>query len=128
MYLKYFKSPGPFITGWATMPTGAIPTSTRPVLDRFHDSSKVNALCFMLYALCSMLYALCSMLYALCSMLYALCSMLYALCSMLYFFTTLYGFVDNFSWRLFRRLFMALLTIVCCGFLDDFVDNFFTAF
>jgi hypothetical protein len=28
---------------------------TRPVLDRFHDSSKVNALCSMLYALCSML-------------------------------------------------------------------------
>ncbi len=41
---------------------------TRPVLDRFHDSSKVNALvCFMLYALvCFMLYALvCFMLYAL---------------------------------------------------------------
>ncbi len=35
---------------------------TRPVLDRFHDSSKVNALCFMLYALWFMLYTLCSML------------------------------------------------------------------
>jgi hypothetical protein len=75
---------------------------TRTVLDRFHDSSKDNSQCLMLYALgfmlyalyfklyalCSMLYALCSMLYALCSMLYALCSMLcsmlYALCSMLY--------------------------------------------
>jgi hypothetical protein len=60
------------MTGWPTMPTGAIPTSknnnpdkksennadsnnpdnlcklrsflTRPVLDRFHDSSKVKAL------------------------------------------------------------------------------------
>ncbi len=31
------------------------PLRTRPALDRFHDSSKVNALvCFMLYALCSM--------------------------------------------------------------------------
>jgi hypothetical protein len=26
---------------------------TKTVLDRFHDSSKVNALCSMLYALCS---------------------------------------------------------------------------
>jgi hypothetical protein len=33
---------------------------TRPVLDRFHDSSRVNALCFMLilYALCFILYDL----------------------------------------------------------------------
>ncbi len=36
---------------------------TRPVLDRFHDSSKVNALCSMLCALCSMLYVLCFMLH-----------------------------------------------------------------
>jgi hypothetical protein len=50
---------------------------TRPVLDRLHDSSKVKALGFMLYALCSMLYALCSMLYALCSKLNALCFILY---------------------------------------------------
>ncbi len=57
---------------------------TRPVLDRFHDSSKVNALCFMFYALCSMLYVLCFMFYALCSMLYVRCFMFYALCSMLY--------------------------------------------
>ncbi len=42
---------------------------TRPVLDRFHDSSKVKALSFMLYALCFMHYVLCSMLYALGSML-----------------------------------------------------------
>ncbi len=133
---------------------------TRPALDRFHDSSKVNALvcsmlyalCSMLYALCSMLYALCSMLYALCSMLYALCSMLYALCSMLYalcthtpthaqallknfynfiwicwqffaaaFWTTFYGFVDNFLLRLLRRL---CWQIFCRSFLDNFVDNF----
>ncbi len=66
-------------------PLWAVILKTRLALDRFHDSSKVNALvCSMLYSLCSMLYALCSMLYALCSMLYALCSMLYALCSMLY--------------------------------------------
>ncbi len=58
---------------------------TRPVLDRFHDSSKVNALCFMLYASCSMLHALCFMLFALCSVLCALCSVLCVLCSMLYF-------------------------------------------
>jgi len=32
---------------------------TRPVLDRFHDSSKVKALSFMLYAKCLMLNALC---------------------------------------------------------------------
>ncbi len=50
---------------------------TRPALDRFHDSSKVNALvCFI--SLCSMLYALCSMLYALRSTLYALRFTLYA--------------------------------------------------
>ncbi len=60
------------------------PLPTRPVLDRFHDSSKVNVLCFMLYALCSMLYALYFMLYALCFMLYSLCSVLYAACYMLY--------------------------------------------
>ncbi len=38
---------------------------TRPVLDRFHDSSRVNALCFMLilYALCFILYDLWSVLY-----------------------------------------------------------------
>jgi hypothetical protein len=58
---------------------------TRPVLDRFHDSSKVNAQCCMLYALCFMLYTLCCMLYALCFMICALCSLLYVLCSMLYF-------------------------------------------
>ncbi len=57
---------------------------TRPVLDRFHDSSKVNALSFMLYALCSMLYVPCFMFHALCSMLYVLCFKFYALCSMLY--------------------------------------------
>jgi hypothetical protein len=37
----------------------------------------------------------------------------------------LYGFVDNFWRRLFGRLFMALLTFFCGGFLDDFVDNFY---
>ncbi len=37
---------------------------TRPVLDRFHDSSKVKALSFMLYALCSRLFAKCLMLNA----------------------------------------------------------------
>jgi hypothetical protein len=59
---------------------------TRLVLDPFHDSSKIDAQCLMLYApaLCSRLYDLCFMLYAQCSMLCALCSMLYALCSMLY--------------------------------------------
>jgi hypothetical protein len=50
---------------------------TRPVLDRFHDSSKVNALCFMLYALClfGKVNALCFMVYA-----YLARLMLYALC------------------------------------------------
>jgi hypothetical protein len=33
-------------------------------------------------------------------------------------------FVDNF-FAAFRRLFMALLTILWGGYLDDFVDNFY---
>ncbi len=73
----------------------------------------------------SMLYALCSMLYALCSMLYALCSMLYALCSMLYADTGPH--MPKPSSKKFLPLYMALLTIFCDGFLDDFycfVDNF----
>jgi hypothetical protein len=81
-------------------------SGTRPALDQFLDSSKVNALCSMLYALCSMLYALCSMLYALCSMLYALCPHTPTHAQALFkkIFTTLYGFVANFSRRLFRQL------------------------
>ncbi len=44
---------------------------TRPALDRFHDSSKVNALvCFI--SLCLMLYAVCFMLYDVCSMRYGM--------------------------------------------------------
>jgi hypothetical protein len=50
-------------------------------------------------------------------MLYALCSMpTHAQALFKNFFTTLYGFVDNFSWRLFRPLFMALLTIFAAAF------------
>jgi hypothetical protein len=96
------------------------------------------ALCSMLYALCFMLYALCSVLCALCSVLCALCSMLYALCIIWLcwqflaaaFWTTFYGFVDNFLWRLFlRRLFRRLCwQFFCGGFLDDFIDTFLRLF
>jgi hypothetical protein len=66
----------------------------------------------VLCALCSVLCALCSVLYALCSMLCALCSVLCALCIIWLcwqffaaaFWTTFYGFVDNFLRWLFRRL------------------------
>jgi hypothetical protein len=116
---------------------------TRPVLDRFHDSSKDNALCFMLYALCFMLYALCFMLYALCFMLYALCFMLYALCYVLCAhtrphmpkpssknFTTflLTTFCGGFLDEKCLQLFLALLTIFCGGFLDDFFTALLTIF
>ncbi len=132
---------------------------TRSVLDRFHDSSKVNAQCSMLCALCFLLFALCSVLCALCSVLCALCSvlcdksleyliqcpkvwksweslskngfMLYAFGSpaeaqaLFNIFLQLYKALLTIFLRLhFRPLFMALLTILCGGFLDDFVDNF----
>jgi hypothetical protein len=88
------------------------------------------------------------MLYALCSMLYALCSMLYALCSMLYAHahtrphtplhtpthahtrphTPTHAHTRPSPLQKFFDNFMALLTIFCGGFLDDFDVNFFTAF